>query len=175
MTTSRIRHDAETRVREEVRTISAFNLGGETIINNWTTDANVSLSFAEEDDSANSDVTFRNYDKDLGGNVYWNDPKKPYVEALDPNLRNPADLEFDEAEFEDALSKDEELAFAVNAEQTFDFGTLKFGAKYRSREKIVTSTKTFTRLTARPWRTLGLVLWLGRLLTRPLVSKRTQI
>ena len=143
MTTSRIRHDAETRVREEVRTISAFNLGGETNINNWTTDANVSLSFAEENDSANSDVTFRNYDKDLGGNVYWNDPKKPYVDALDPNLRNPADLEFDEAEFEDALSQDEELAFAVNAEQAFDFGTLKFGAKYRSREKDRDINKDF--------------------------------
>jgi TonB-dependent receptor len=143
MTSSRIRHDAETRVREEVRTISAFNVGGETIVGNWMTDANLSFSYAEEDDSNNADVTFRNYDKDFGGNIYWNDPKKPYVDALDPDLRNPADMGFDEAEFENALSKDKEVAFAINAEQEFDFGTLKFGAKYRSREKDRDINKDF--------------------------------
>ena len=143
MVTSRIRHDAETRVRDEVRTISAFNIGGETMISGWMTDANLSFSFAEEDDSDNADVTFRNYDKDFGGSVFWNDPQKPYVVALDPNLRNPADLEFDEAEFEDSVSKDEETAFAINAEQEFDFGTLKFGAKFRSREKDRDNNKDF--------------------------------
>ena len=143
LTTSRVRHDAETRVREEVRTISAFNVGGETVVANWITDANLSISYAEENDSANADVTFRNYDKDFGGNVFWNDPKKPYVEALDPNLRNPANMEFDEAEFEDAISKDEETAFAINAEQEFDFGTLKFGGKYRSRQKDRDINKDF--------------------------------
>ena len=107
------------------------------------TDANLSFSFAEEDDSDNADVTFRNYDKDFGGSVFWNDPQKPYVVALDPNLRNPADLEFDEAEFEDSVSKDEETAFAINAEQEFDFGTLKFGAKFRSREKDRDNNKDF--------------------------------
>lgn len=143
MTTSRIRHDAETRVREEVRTISAFSVGGETVLNGWFTDASLSISSAEEDDSDNADVTFRNYDKDLGGNIYWENPKKPYVDALDPNLRNPANMEFDEAEFENALSKDEEVAFAINAEQEFDFGTLKFGAKFRSREKDRDINKDF--------------------------------
>ena len=143
MTTNRIRHDAETRVREEVRTISAFSVGGETMLNGWFTDASLSFSFAEEDDSDNVDVTFRNYDRDLGGNIYWGNPKKPYVDALDPNLRNPANLEFDEAEFENAVSKDEEVAFAVNAEQEFDFGTLKFGAKFRSREKDRDINKDF--------------------------------
>ncbi|MEC8144391.1 MAG: TonB-dependent receptor [Pseudomonadota bacterium] len=143
MTTSRIRHDAETRVREEVRTISAFSVGGETLLNGWFTDASLSFSFAEEDDSDNADVTFRNYDKDLGGNIYWENPKKPYVDALDPNLRNPENMKFDEAEFENALSKDEEVAFAINAEQEFDFGTLKFGAKFRSREKDRDINKDF--------------------------------
>ncbi|MEC8492293.1 MAG: TonB-dependent receptor [Pseudomonadota bacterium] len=143
MTTSRIRHDAETRVREEVRTISAFSVGGETLLNGWFADASLSFSFAEEDDSDNADVTFRNYDKDLGGNIYWENPKKPYVDALDPNLRNPENMKFDEAEFENALSKDEEVAFAINAEQEFDFGTLKFGAKFRSREKDRDINKDF--------------------------------
>lgn len=143
MTSSRLRHDAETRVREEVRTISAFNIGGETFLGDWFTNANLSLSFAEEDDSNNADVTFRNYDRDFGGDVIWNDAQKPYVDALDPDLRNPADMEFDEAEFENALSQDEEVAFTVNAEQEFDFGTLKFGAKFRSREKDRDINKDF--------------------------------
>ena len=35
METSRIRHDAESRVREEIRTIQAINFGGDTIIGKW--------------------------------------------------------------------------------------------------------------------------------------------
>ena len=132
---SRVRHHAETRVRSEVRTISAFTLGAETTVSGWSTDAMLSYSYAEENDSDNADVTFENYDKELGGDFFWNRNTKPYVVALDENLRNPADLEFDEAEFEDAISKDSETALSANAEQTFDFGTLKFGAKYRTREK----------------------------------------
>ena len=47
VTTSRIRHDAD-RVREEVRAISAFSVGGETVLNGWFTDASLSISSAEE-------------------------------------------------------------------------------------------------------------------------------
>ena len=59
MFTDRIRHDAETRVREETRTISAFNIGGETIINDWNSEFQLSYSFAEQDDTDNADLTFR--------------------------------------------------------------------------------------------------------------------
>ena len=113
------------------------------MVNEWTVDTQASYSYALEDDSDNADVTFRNDDKDFGGSIFWSDPQKPYIDALDPNLRNPANLEFDEAEFENSVSQDEETAFAINAEQEFDFGTLKFGAKFRSREKDRDNNKDF--------------------------------
>ena len=59
MLSSRIRHDAETRVREEIRTISSFSFGGSTLVNDWNVDFQVSISFAEQDDSNNADLTFR--------------------------------------------------------------------------------------------------------------------
>ena len=59
MLSSRIRHDAETRVREETRTISSFSFGGSTLVNDWNVDFQVSRSFAEQDDSNNADLTFR--------------------------------------------------------------------------------------------------------------------
>src|SRR6056300_1625771 len=56
METSRIRHDAESRVREEIRTIQAINFGGDTIIGKWDTSFQLSHSFAEQDDTNNADV-----------------------------------------------------------------------------------------------------------------------
>jgi TonB-dependent receptor len=61
METSRIRHDAESRVREEIRTIQTINFGGDTIIGDWNSSFQISHSFAEQDDSNNADVTFRCY------------------------------------------------------------------------------------------------------------------
>lgn len=143
LVSSRIRHDAETRVREEVRTIWAANLGFETTTNNWMIDGQVSYSFAEEDDSDNADVTFRNYDKDLGGTFNWSDPQRPVVTPLDPNLRDPASMEFDEAEFEDSVSQDSEVAVSLNFERELGNQVIKFGGKYRSREKDRDNNKEF--------------------------------
>lgn len=144
MTTERIRHDAETRVREEVRTISSFTVGAETVFDGgWAADFQASYSFAEEDDSDNADVTFRNDDEVFGGEVYWTDPEKPYVIAYDPNLRNPAHLELDELEIEQSVSKDTEVAFSFDIEKEFDVAIVKFGGKYRSREKDRDNNKEF--------------------------------
>lgn len=135
LVSSRIRHDAETRVREETRTIWSANLGFETLAGEWAIDAQVSYSFAEEDDTDNADVTFRNYDKDLGGTFDWSNPTRPVVTALDPTLRDPASLEFDEIEFEDSISQDSEVAISLNFEREVGNQVVKFGGKYRSRER----------------------------------------
>ena len=135
LVSSRIRHDAETRVREETRTIWSANLGFETLAGEWAIDAQVSYSFAEEDDTDNADVTFRNYDKDLGGTFDWSNPTRPVVTALDPTLRDPDSLEFDEIEFEDSISQDSEVAISLNFEREVGNQVVKFGGKYRSREK----------------------------------------
>ncbi len=143
MFSDRIRHDGETRVREEIRTIMAFSLGAETLIGGWSTDIKASFSFAEEDDTNNADITFRRDDKNFGGTIDWSDPQHPTIAALDPDLRNPLEMKFKELEIENSVSKDEEWAFEFNMEREFDIAIIKFGAKYRSREKDRDNNKDF--------------------------------
>lgn len=134
---SRIRHDVETKQRFEVRTIGAVNFGIETDVADWAVDAQVSHSWAEEDDSDNADITFRNYDKEFGGVFEWSNPRLPTVSAYDAGLRDPANLEFDAFEMWANISKDSETGFQINAERDTDMGLFKVGAKVRSREKNV--------------------------------------
>ena len=138
MTTSRVRHDAESRRRFETRTLGAVSLGVDTYVNDWTIDSQVSWSYAEEDDSDNADITFRNYmKKGPGGTYNWSDTQRPYFIPADASLINPNEMEFDAFEMWENVSEDTEVAFQINAEKLFDFGTLKTGVKYKSREKKV--------------------------------------
>lgn len=130
---SRVRHDAETRQRYETRSIGAVNVGAEFDIADWVVDSQLSYSWAEEDDSDNADITFRNYDKDNGAYFYWGNPVNPYVVPVDATLRNPENLEFDAFEMWSNVSKDEETTFQINA----DNGNWKVGFKHRSRTKDV--------------------------------------
>lgn len=130
---SRVRHDAETRQRYETRSIGAVNVGAEFDIADWAVDSQLSYSWAEEDDSDNADITFRNYDKDNGAYFYWDNPVNPYVVPVDTTLRNPENLEFDAFEMWSNISKDEETSFQINA----DNGNWKVGFKHRSRTKDV--------------------------------------
>ena len=134
---SRVRHDAETRQRYETRHIGAVNFGIETDWADWVIDSQVSYSWAEEDDSDNADITFRNYDKDFGGEFRWDNPQRPYFVAYDEGLRNPKNLEFDAFEMWSNISKDSETSFQFNAERYTDFGTWKVGYKHRNRTKDV--------------------------------------
>lgn len=134
---SRIRHDVETKQRFEVRTIGSVNFGIETDVAGWFVDAQATYSWAEEDDSDNADVTFRNYDKDFGGVFEWSNPQLPTVSPYDAGLRDPANLEFDAFEMWANVSKDSEVGFQFNAERELAAGIFKFGGKMRSREKDV--------------------------------------
>ena len=136
--TSRIRHDAETRVRYETREIGAANFGFETQVSDWYLDGQFSYSWAEEDDSDNADITFRNYDKTYGGEFDATDPQRIIFTAYDPTLRDTSNLEFDAFEMWSNVSKDDEWSLQLNAERDLTDGSiLKIGAKYRSREKDV--------------------------------------
>ena len=138
MSTSRIRHDAESRRRYETRTLGAFNLGVETNYEDWFITLRSSSSFAEEDDTDNADITFRNYmKKGPGGTFNWSNPKRPYFTPDDSSLIEPSEMEFDAFEMWENVSDDKENAFQVDAEKEFDFGVLKMGAKYRGRRKEV--------------------------------------
>ena len=133
MLSSRVRHDAETRQRYETRTIGAMNLGAEFDMADWAVDSQLSYSWAEENDSDNADITFRNYDKDSGAVFDWSNPVHPFVTPVDDTLRNPENLEFDAFEMWSNVSKDSETTFQINA----DNGLWKVGYKYRGRTKDV--------------------------------------
>lgn len=137
MVSSRIRHDAETRQRYETRKIGAINLGFESSVNDWVVDGKVSYSWAQEDDSDNADVTFRNYDKTFGGEFYWTNPQRPYFVAYANDLRDPINLEFDAFETWANISDDEEVGFEFNAERESSLGIIKTGIKTRNRTKDV--------------------------------------
>ena len=133
MLSSRVRHDAETRQRYETRTIGAMNFGVEFDIADWAVDTQLSYSWAEEDDSDNAEITFRNYDKDNGAIFDWSNPIHPFVKPVDETLRNPENLEFDAFEMWSNVSKDSETTIQFNA----DSGSWKVGYKHRSRTKDV--------------------------------------
>ena len=137
ITSSRVRHDAETRQRFETRKIGALVLGFDTMVNEWTVDTQASYSYALEDDSDNADITFRNYNKKVGGEFNWSNPIHPYFIPVDPTIRNAEELEFDAFEMWENVSEDKELALSFDADKEFGFGVLKVGAKYKSREKSV--------------------------------------
>lgn len=134
---SRVRHDAETRQRHETRSIGALTAGYEFVVSGWDADVQGSYSWAEEDDSDNADITFRNYDKELGGEFRWDNPTMPNFTAYDTGLRSPENLEFDAFEMWSNVSKDSEISLSFNAEKETEYGLIKTGAKWRSREKNV--------------------------------------
>lgn len=137
METSRLRHDSESRRRFETRSLGAVNLGFETMTEGYVLDGQVSYSFAEEDDSDNAEVNFRNYDKEFGGAIDWTNPRLPTVTPYDTGLRDPANLEFDAFEMWENVSKDNEVAASLNVEFDTEYGIIKTGVKYRDRTKEV--------------------------------------
>ena len=165
METSRIRHDAESRVREEIRTIQTINFGGDTIIGDWNTSFQISHSFAEQDDSNNADVTFRcdlRAGKDEGctnlkgidsntalGQFNYSNPQKPFLTVYQDysELYQPENLNFKELELESSTIEDEEVAFKIDFEKASMFGdlpsTMKFGIKYRTRDVKNDTNKYF--------------------------------
>ncbi len=161
MFTDRIRHDAETKVREEIRTISALNFGGETIINDWNTEFQLSHSFAEEDDTDNVDLTFR-CDIEIGedecvdlsntsgpvGQILFTNPRKPVLNHYYPQAYNPSNLKWKELEIENSVIEDTETSFKLDFSKDLNFGSadssiIKFGFKYRQREVEVDKNKDF--------------------------------
>ncbi len=144
---NRIRRDAEVRKRIETRDIRTVILGGETLINGWYAEVQLSHSYAEENDTDNVDVTFRSNridTDDCGGPCglfIYQDPQKVGL-SLSPYAKGVlyADLNVDAWEEDWSLIEDTETAFSIDmTKDGFTFmnapTTLKFGFKYRSREK----------------------------------------
>ncbi len=151
-TITEIRRDSETRVREEVRTIRTFILGGNTIVNGWDAEFALSSSFAEEDDTDNVDAKFRSSTFDAGdcggpcGSFDYSDPQKPRMTLVPAittgagSIYDPASMGVDEIEEEDSVIQDRVSSFKADfTKEGFMFSdiptTLKFGLKYTTREK----------------------------------------
>jgi len=135
--------DAEVRVREEVRNIQTYALGGETFAGNWTLNYEISYAYAEEDDSNNHDVTFRSDDLEGSGILIWDnsDPQKPKFSGTGFDfLLDPSSYEMDAFEQEFTTNEDTEWAYKFDVTNDSVLGntpvTWKFGMKLRDREKL---------------------------------------
>ena len=151
-TITEIRRDAEVRVREEVRTIRTFILGGNTIVNGWDAEFAFSNSFAEEDDTDNVDAKFRSSTFKAAacggpcGSFDYSNPQKPRLTLVPAittgagNIYDPASMGVDEIEEEDSVIDDTISSFQADfTKEGFTVSdiptTLKFGFKYSTREK----------------------------------------
>ena len=146
--------DAEVRLREEVRTIQTYALGGETDWNAWTFDYEVSYAYAEEDDSNNHDVTFRSENlQDIVPEIVtldYSSAETPRLIASDAFLAevyNPANYFLDTFEREFTTNEDTETSAKFNVARESFIGdvpvTWKAGVKLRDREKIRDVNLTF--------------------------------
>lgn len=146
--------DAEVRLREEIRQIQTYALGGETTWDKYTIDYEVSYAYAEEDDSNNHDVTFRSVD--LQGIVPevitldYSTPETPRLIASDAFLAevyNPANYFLDSFEREFSVNEDTEISAKFNVAKESYLGDIpviwKAGVKLRDREKIRDVNLTF--------------------------------
>jgi len=138
--------DAEGRKRKEIRNIQTYSLGGETNLDQWTFDYQVSYAYADEDDTDNHDVTFRSTPEQRDSNIgsitlSYDDPQQPVVsgQAL-PFLLNPSNYELDAFEQEFTINEDEEYAAQLNVARDTMLGATpvvwKAGLKYRDRNKV---------------------------------------
>jgi TonB-dependent receptor len=151
-TITEIRRDAEVRVREEVRTIRTFILGGNTIVNGWDAEFAFSNSFAEEDDTDNVDAKFRSSTFKAAacggpcGSFDYSNPQIPRMTLATAittgagNIYDPASMGVDEIEEEDSVIDDTISTFQADfTKEGFTVSdiptTLKFGFKYSTREK----------------------------------------
>lgn len=146
--------DAEVRLREEIRQIQTYALGGETTWDKYTFDYEVSYAYAEEDDSNNHDVTFRS--EDLQGifpeviTLDYSSPETPRLIASDAFLAevyNPANYFLDSFEREFSVNEDTEISAKFNVAKESYLGDIpviwKTGVKLRDREKIRDVNLTF--------------------------------
>ncbi|WP_321491256.1 TonB-dependent receptor [uncultured Hyphomonas sp.] len=135
--------DAEVRVREEVRNIQTYALGGHTYQGPWQIDYEVSYAYAEEDDSNNHDVTFRSGDMDGDGILLFDvsTPEQPRLSGTGFDfLLDPSSYEMDAFEREFTTNEDTEWSGRLDVSRDSLIGGIpvvwKGGVKLRDREKV---------------------------------------
>ena len=141
--------DAEVRVREETRNIQTIAIGGETDLDTWSFDYEVSYAFADEQDDNNHDVTFRFEDvQDFAtgdGLVVFDlsNPETPRIsgdQGIIDAIYTPANYALDAFEREFSVNEDTEFSAKFDVSRDGLIGetpvTWKAGVKLRDREKV---------------------------------------
>lgn len=133
--------DRDLKDRFEEQEILLFSAGGETIYENWKFGYGASIAHAEENEPNRLDTDFRSEE------VY--DLSYDFANPYFPNLTvantasvfDASNFAFEEAVIENNISEEDETTFYFDARRDILFGDnpgfVKFGAKYRTKEKKV--------------------------------------
>ncbi|MCH7763440.1 MAG: TonB-dependent receptor [Candidatus Marinimicrobia bacterium] len=130
----------ELKDRNSVSKIQSISAGGKHIFPKFDLDYNFSTSFAEEVRNPSRDVVFKqkgfDLDFDISDEIY-----PTFSVTNNPELLNDmSEYEFDEMEYKDGeQTKDKNLTATINIQVPYSFGSavgaIKFGGKYRDKEK----------------------------------------
>lgn len=131
--------ERELKDRYEVQNIYSAQLGATTpLFGLGTLDANLSYSYAEEDEPSRRDITFALEGVDLSyGLAVPNFPTFTVTNGVD--LYNPANYEFDDITVENNLTTDQNLTAKLDFNMPFMLGknqaSVQVGGKFRSKKK----------------------------------------
>ncbi|MCP8899433.1 TonB-dependent receptor [Gilvimarinus xylanilyticus] len=127
----------ELKDREETQEILSTALGGTTRLDSWTIDYRAALSESSEDEPRHvSGAVFAG--SDAFANVSFSDTREPYLSTPDAFFSGDS-YEMDEVEKAKSGTDDSEESFQLDITRDFfvaqHSAQLKFGGKYRNREK----------------------------------------
>ncbi len=131
--------ERELKDRYEVQNIYSAQLGATTpLFGIGTLDANLSYSYAEEDEPSRRDITFALEGVDLSYGLA--DPSFPtFTVTNGVDLYNPANYEFDDITVENNLTTDQNLTAKLDFNMPFMLGknqaSVQVGGKFRSKKK----------------------------------------
>lgn len=127
--------------RFETQTIQTWEFGGETLLDDWQFEYKASYAAAEEHEYKTQDPTrFRNDFDEAGQLAVTFDysqltlPTFAVTTGL-ADFNAASTYEFNKVELVDGRSEDEEVALQLDITRTLSNMELKFGGKYRARQK----------------------------------------
>ncbi len=136
--------DRDLKNRFEEQEILLFSAGGKSVVDNWTFEYGASIAHAEENEPNRLDVDFRSEEL-FDASYNFSSPFNPQLTVADTaSVFDASNFLFDEAVVENNIAEEDETALHFDARRDILFGDnpgfVKFGAKYRSKEKTVDGT-----------------------------------
>ena len=134
--------DRDLKDRIETQKIISTVLGGETFLDNWSFEYSVAYAHSEEREPDRLDTDFKS-DERVNVGVDISDPLLPFgIFASDADralFTDPGNYELDSMEYSDNITEDDEWAFKLDVRRDLEIGGnqgyIKFGGKYKTREK----------------------------------------